>query len=672
MLSYMNEVTAREAVVTSSLFELQLEWRLDALLRGECSEDEFLDELSNLREAAPDSAWDVVALLGQRYRRGQIPVDLFRSIESKIAQRECGMLDDHTISLDPLDAATTEITQSICPTESIPTTRGHRDAIQTAASTTQAKSFEAPGLRMDDRKAPPSVEIGRVLRNRYVLESRLGSGGMGTVFKAMDLYRCDLPEGRRHVAIKVLHKIIDSRPETFSNLRREFYCAQALTHRNIVKVFELDWDEDVAFFTMELLEGELLSGLLQRLNPPSISRSYAWKIIFEVAAGLAHAHASNVVHADLKPQNIMITNSGEVRILDFGSSREGASLKSIAAGDQCHSTELTPAYACCELLVGQQADPRDDLYALACVSYELLAGEHPFQGRKSTEARDLKLIARRPPGLTRRQWQTLAMGLCWRREDRSISVSDWIGKLKPNQVSAPRLARLIDPQIEPKLKAFWPRTAVLLVGLASLTMWISFSPTLDRKIDVKAGAPSTEMNSRDNTDQVAWNQITFPTGNPLAEATSMVTLQGVPSADEPRQTLRAIPQSGTDRRSTGLPALRHEDRNGISISSNTYKIRSREHFAEIRVRRSTESDRDTSFVWWTEPWSAKPVSDYVPQARTTQFVSKGRHTVSIFVKIVPNDLRKHSAVFYVAIGDPGNGATLGRVTRTAVLLMPSG
>ena len=675
MLSHMNEITAPEINVTSSLIDLYLEQRLDVLVRGECSEDEFMGELSNLREAVPDSAWDVVALLDQRYRRGQIPVDLFRSIESKIAQRECEMFDvDTTISLHPVHAAPRVITQSIGTTERtcIPTTRGHRDHVQTAAFATQAKSFEAPPLRMDDRMVPPSVEIGRVLRNRYVLESRLGSGGMGTVFKAMDLYRCDLPEGRRHVAIKVLHKLIDSRPDVLSNLRREFYCAQALAHRNIVKVFELDRDEDVAFFTMELLEGELLSGLLERSNPPPISRSWAWKIILELAAGLAHAHASNVVHADLKPQNIMITKSGEVRILDFGSSREGTDLRSSADGNQCHSTELTPAYACCELLDGQQADPRDDLYALACVSYQLLAGEHPFQGRKSTEARDLRLIARRPPGLTRRQWQTLAMGLCWCREDRSISVSDWIGKLTPKQAAVPRLASLIDLKIDPKLKAFSPGTAVLLAALlASLIMWISFSrPAFERKISVDAGAPGTVMNNPANTEHVDWNQIEFAPGNPLTETTSIeATLQGVPSAEKPTQTLRAIPLSGTDRRGTGRSALPDEDPNKISISASTYRIRSREHFAEIHVRRSSESDSDTSFVWWTEPWSAKPGSDYVPQARTSQFVSKGTHTVSLFVRIVPN-ARKHSALFYVVIGDPGNGATLGRIARTAILLLP--
>ena len=149
---------------------------------------------------------------------------------------------------------------------------------------------------------------------------------------------------------------------------------------------------------------------------------------------MAHAHARNVVHGDLKPQNIMITNSGEMRILDFGASHVSTRERSYA--NAARTITLTPAYASCELLEGRVADPRDDLYALACVAYELLAGVHPFQGRRSTEARDLGLTPRCPPGLTRRQWQTLATGLSWCRERRPISVRDWVANLNPRRAAA--------------------------------------------------------------------------------------------------------------------------------------------------------------------------------------------------------------------------------------------
>jgi len=319
-------------------------------------------------------------------------------------------------------------------TSTVPAGSGPGNHMYLDASVPQVRPFKTSAARIDERSVSPVPEIGRVLRNRYVLEGLLGSGGMGTVFKAMDRYRCDLPEGNRHVAIKFLNDETGNRTNVLSNLRREFYCAQALSHRNILKVYELDLDDDFAFFTMELLEGEPLSGALQKSRLFAISMPNVWAIIHEIGAGLTHAHARNVVHGDLKPQNIMIANSGDLRILDFGAARTLAHQRSSTRG--ARKISFTPAYACCELLEGQEADPRDDLYALACVAYELLVGEHPFQGRRSTEARDLGLTPRRPPGLTRRQWETMAMGLSWCREGRSISVRDWVAKLHPGRAAA--------------------------------------------------------------------------------------------------------------------------------------------------------------------------------------------------------------------------------------------
>jgi len=297
----------------------------------------------------------------------------------------------------------------------------------------ERRCLDDPAARSEHASAAAVPEVGRVLRNRYILERLLGSGGMGTVFKALDLYRCDLPADNRHVAIKFLNATVN-RPRILSKLRREFHCAQALAHRNIVKVYELDRDGDLEFFTMEYLEGEALSSTLQRSRPFAISSSYAWEIVLGIGEGLVHAHSRNVVHGDLKPQNIMITNSGELRILDFGASHGPAPGRSNA--NEARKVSLTPAYASCELLEGQEADPRDDLYALACVAYEVLAGMHPFQGRRSTEARYQGLTPRWPPGLTRQQWQTLAMGLAWPRSGRSISVRDWVARLDARRAAA--------------------------------------------------------------------------------------------------------------------------------------------------------------------------------------------------------------------------------------------
>ena len=166
--------------------------------------------------------------------------------------------------------------------------------------------------------ASTSVAVGQVLRERYVLQERLGSGGKGTVFKALDRYRATLPEAHQYVALKVLHACDACAEATTASLRRELHCGQVLSHPNIVKVHELDRDGNAIFFTMELLDGALLSDLLDKLRPAPMRRSHAWRLIQQLGAGLEHAHERGVVHGDLKPHNIWITFAGEVRIFDFG------------------------------------------------------------------------------------------------------------------------------------------------------------------------------------------------------------------------------------------------------------------------------------------------------------------------------------------------------------------
>ena len=634
--------------------DLVWQQRLDALASGECSEDDFMDELATSGNTSPDSAWDVVALLDQRYRRGQIPVDLFRSIESRIAQRELGVLDaGTTVDLDmDLDLGSPQ------------------PPVTPAASPAPAAPPPPPQLALREN-ASPVAAVGRELRNRYVLEARLGSGGMGTVFKASDRYRCDLPEDNRHVAIKLLHEKIGGHPQLLSKLRREFYCAQALSHPNIVKVYELDQDDDVAFFTMEFLEGELLERMIERSHPLAIPRSAAWPIIFQVGAGLAHAHSRNVVHADLKPRNVIITRSGEARILDFGASSAGGAVtgghSNADTMSKDTSTALTPAYASCELLEGRRPDPRDDLYALACLTYELLSGAHPFQGRRSVEARQLGLVPQRPEGLTEAQWRTLAMGLAWRREDRSMAVGDWIAALNPPPTRTPIASRSI------------ARVAVpLTLVLVGLIIWFSYgrqpvAPKLaadasNAAAHATVATPTTIATTTGTASGTATTTAAAAITPATAAAAVAVAVAASGVAAESPAATRAVSMQPPDDTNTVRTASKTSNTTHISISNASYRMGSRQNFAEIHVHRSSGPVGDTSFVWKTQPASALPDVDYVPQAPVTQLLPKGRHAASVFVKLIPNPSRKHAVVFYVTIGEPGNGATLGRVTRAAIIL----
>lgn len=505
--------------------------------------------------------------------------------------------------------------------------------------------------------APPeTIEIGRVLRDRYVIEKRIGSGGKGTVFKALDKYRSSLPAELQYVAIKILHGTLKDREALVESLRRELYCAQMLSHRNIVNVFELDRDGDVDFFTMELLDGELLSSVLARFQAQAMHRPHAWAIIRQIAAGLEHAHGRGVVHGDLRPQNIVVTHTGEVRILDFGAS---ASIKQVTNQPDAKSAVVaTPAYASCEVLAGRTADPRDDLYSLACISYELLAGSHPFQRRRSTEARDFAVVATRPPDVTGRQWKMLTKGLSWHRGGRSISVRDWANRLSldgnhPEALPSATELKTVRAN-NPRTGLLFRVTAVLALLAATVGASIIYIRTDHGSFggavsSAQAGGRSNAEDSSTSSDANSASLVSSAPGGPAAATQSPI----------------AVLKSADGRAKT--PAGRRP----LAVSVREYEARPGERFAEIRVHRSHPTRADSPFVWWTEAASAQPGVDYVDQAKVTQSFPKGRSSTSFFIKLLPKPARARPEVFYIAIGEPGGGPSLGQISHTAVWL-PSG
>jgi serine/threonine protein kinase len=532
---------------------------------------------------------------------------------------------------------------------------------------------EPPSSNFSDApRTASSIRVGCVIRNRYVLEERVGIGSKGTVFKALDRYRSDLPEEDRYVAIKIRQPNADDRDDLPADLRREFHCAQTLSHESIVNVYEMDRDGDLDFFTMELLEGELLSSVMARLHPAPMSRPQAWAIIRDIGAGLAHAHSRNVVHADLKPHNIMITHSGEVRILDFNNS-VGRYVEDVGYQKPALSS-VTPSYACCELLAGRPPDPRDDVYALACLSYELLAGTHPFQRRPATEARDLGIVPKRPPGLTRQQWQTLAMGLSWHRAGRSISVRAWLNKMHTERAAMPRVPGVRGLQTAPVdrgTSASLRATTMFVVLLMTVSVWVSFvrwasgSKATGDETVAELVADQPNESDRPNQQPGDVSAATSQDGTPAADS-------GVRSAAPtatPLQTPESQPKLSNNRgHDASRPKQPLASDHALLVSVGNYTVHAGEHFAEIRVRRSSLLPSDTEFVWWTEAASAKPGIDYVHQGKVIHSFPKGKNSTSFFVKLVPRASRAHPEVFYVAIAEAGRNASADPVARAAVWL----
>ena len=264
-----------------------------------------------------------------------------------------------------------------------------------------------------------------ILKDRFKLVSVLGSGGMGTVYKALDLRKVEAKDLEPYVALKVLGKALKNHPYAFVALQREAKKSQKLAHPNILTVHDFDRDGNITFITMELLHGESLDKLLSRHKGIGVPYKQAIKIIKDFCAALDYAHQHSIIHLDIKPGNIFVTEQN-TKVLDFGIARVTKDKKDPKDFDAGAFSALTPTYASLEMLQGQDPDPRDDVFAAAMICYELLAGQHPFNKKPADKAYAEKLKPKRIKGLKKRQWKALEAALAFERELRTPTVKKFI------------------------------------------------------------------------------------------------------------------------------------------------------------------------------------------------------------------------------------------------------
>ena len=213
---------------------------------------------------------------------------------------------------------------------------------------------------------PPAADVSY----RYEVLNEVGSGGMGIVYKARDR------ETGAVVALKVLHPEIAAQPQLIERFKTELLLARKITHKNVCRVYDLNRFGSVVAISMEYIEGESLRTLLGRVE--GLSTRHGLKIIHQVIAGLAEAHAQSVIHRDLKPENILIAQDGTVKVADFGVAR------SVETGaPQTGAIVGTPAYMSPEQAEGKSVDARTDIYALGLVMYEMFCGQPAFKGDTS-------------------------------------------------------------------------------------------------------------------------------------------------------------------------------------------------------------------------------------------------------------------------------------------------
>jgi predicted Ser/Thr protein kinase len=274
------------------------------------------------------------------------------------------------------------------------------------------------------------LEPGSVIKKRFVLEKLLGKGGMGLVFGAIDRRKEEARDPNPRVALKVLNADFQRHPQAFMALQREARKAQTLAHPNVVTVFDFDRDGDAVYMTMELLQGRSLDTMTREARGKGIKRDVALPIIRGIAEGLAYAHRKGIVHSDLKPGNIFITEEdGAAKILDFGIARAVPSMNTEASRDVFDAGSLgayTEAYATDEMIDGVDPHPADDMYALGIIAYELLTGFHPYKRHSAPAARKLDLKPEPLKGLKRKEAKAIERCLSFDRKKRPQNAGDFL------------------------------------------------------------------------------------------------------------------------------------------------------------------------------------------------------------------------------------------------------
>jgi serine/threonine-protein kinase Stk1 len=278
------------------------------------------------------------------------------------------------------------------------------------------------------QQTPRSVlsELPEVLGGRYKIERLLGVGGMGAVYRARDLLREQFGDPEPYVALKTLSDDFAEYPDANALLYSEFALTARLNHPHVVRLFgfEVDVPSQRAFLTLELLKGLTLDQLLSE-RPEGLPWSELQEIAIALLDALSYSHSLGVLHGDLKPSNVMLAEDG-LRLFDYGL---GQPVEGLLPGlpRLCRNrfSAWTPRYAALELLDGAPLSAAADVYAVACVLYELASGRHPFRRLSAKQAKSTELDQQlqRPQHLPAHCWPALRTALAFEEAQRSISCA---------------------------------------------------------------------------------------------------------------------------------------------------------------------------------------------------------------------------------------------------------
>lgn len=270
--------------------------------------------------------------------------------------------------------------------------------------------------------------IGHILDNRYKILEKVGSGGMASVYKAQDILL------DRIVAVKILHSKYASDHDFVVRFRQEAQAAAKLSQPNIVNIYDVGYDDNAHYIVMEYVRGETLKDYIEKHGHLPINTSI--QISFDIGEALEHAHANGIVHCDIKPHNILVTETGRIKVADFGIAR---AINSSSSTKDEKSVLGSVHYFSPEQASGGKIDERTDIYSLGVVMYEMMTGVVPFEGDTAISValqhvqNDIPLPTkynRRIPQLVER---VILKAMAKNPDDRFQTISEMMSELRMAQ-----------------------------------------------------------------------------------------------------------------------------------------------------------------------------------------------------------------------------------------------
>jgi hypothetical protein len=385
-------------------------------------------------------------------------------------------------------------------------------------------------------------------------------------------------------------------------------------------------------------------------------------------------------------------------------------------------------FASCQVLEGERADARDDMFSLGCLAYLLLSGAQPFPKRTAIEAREAKLKLRRPANVSRRQWRALRSALRWERESRPADVLQWLSDLELDSArKLPPFNDLLEPPGAKESQSWLPwgvaaGVAALLFGVYWLVSHRSMLPSIDSSASIRApanpeplptddarppSAPPPTTTSAPTAKASPLNQAkpppaaalrpSAPIAAPVSHQAPVVVppppaaasrvaaappVSAPPPLSAPSPAAASTTAGSTTAGSTTPASTTAASRGAVSpakaaagttkveLAADTVDVPSGQPSAQITVHRKGSLHGETSFTWWTESGTAKPGTDFSAVVPQLAYVGDGKSSVSLSI---PLSIAPHAQAksFYVVIDQTDGGATLGGRTLTMVTLQPN-